>query len=252
MEIEKILNRIDIFEEQGFLEPNLENLKKLTEAYILNVPYENLDFALNRGFSANILKIYEKIVENNRGGICYESNTLFMYLLKTLGYKVQMIFAKVMDLTYIGVDYPHLALIVSLEDDEYLVDVANGQNVRVPMPLHNDEFISLSEDVEYKVTIQNDEYVLLFNNKKRGWHPRYTFTQEIKNVSDFANVFEDKDNFEKFSNHAPLLVTKALDNGRVTLTNDLITIKNDGDKRAWNISLENRAEVLRDYFNIDI
>lgn len=252
MEIEKILNRIDIFEDKSSLEPNFENLKKLKEAYILNVPYENLDFALNRGFSANILKIYEKIVENNRGGICYESNTLFMYLLSTLGYKVKMIFAKVMDLTYIGVDYPHLALIVSLDEEDYLVDVANGQNVREPMPLHNEKFIAHSEDIEYKIEVLENEYALLFNNKKRGWYKRYTFTQETKRVSDFANVFEDEKNFEKFSNHAPLLVTKALANGRVTLTNDLISVKNDGDKRAWNISLENRAEVLRDYFDIHI
>jgi len=29
-------------------------------------------------------------------------------------------------------------------------------------------------------------------------------------------------------------------------------VKENNDKRSWEISLENRAEVLRDYFNITI
>lgn len=252
MEIEKILKRIEIFDDKNSIEPNLENLTKLQESYILHVPYENLDFALKKEFSVNILKIYEKIVEKSRGGICYESNTLFMYLLVTLGYNVQMIFCKVADTTYIGADYPHLALVVELEDDEYLVDVANGQNVRVPLPLHNKTHSVISENIEYMIEHLNGSYALMFNHKYKGWMTRYTFTKEEKFISDFSCVFENKKNYEQFSNHAPLLVTKALEDGRVTLTDDMMSLKRNGDKRVWNITLENRAEVLRDYFNIHI
>ncbi|AXH10531.1 hypothetical protein CP960_12635 [Malaciobacter halophilus] len=252
MEIEKILKRIGIDDEPSSLKPSYENLKRLQEAYILSVPYENLDFIFKKEFSVNILKIYEKIVCNNRGGICYESNTLFVYLLKQLGYDAKMIFAKVMDLTYIGADYPHLALLATIGDKEYLVDVANGQNVRVPLALDEDTIVE-SENVQYQIKpCANGEYALMFNHKTKGWQIRYQFCTKGKTVSDFETVFKDEDNYKQFSNHAPLLVTKALRDGRITLTDDMITYKKQNDKKVWGISLENRAEVLRDYFNIQV
>ncbi len=250
MQIEKILNRIGI--DENTIKPTLQNLTLLQESYILNVPYENLDFVFKREFSVNILKIYEKIVENNRGGICYESNTLFMYLLKTLGFNSKMIFSKVMDISYIGADYPHLALLVEIDNKEYLVDVANGQNVRVPLPLEDEDYIAISENIEYKIKKNNQEYFLMYNHKHKGWQTRYIFTKEEKRVADFSCVFENQNNYEQFSNYAPLLVTKALKDGRITLTDDMITYKKDKDKRVWGISLENRAEVLRDYFDIEV
>lgn len=250
MEINKILTRIGIDKSKDEIDINFENLKKLQEAYLLNVPYENLDFIFGNEFSVNIMRIYEKIIENNRGGICYESNTLFMYLLKSLGYKVHMIFAKVEDLTYIASAYPHLALLVKIDEKEYLVDVGNGQNVREPMALDNEEFISVSEHREYKLVSESKNYSLLFNHRHEGWQVRYTFNTDEVTVSDFKGVFSDENNYEQFSNHAPLLVTKALKSGRITLTDELMSYKDKDEKRVWNISLENRAEVLRDYFGI--
>ena len=249
LDIEKILYRINLETNKELYAPTLETLKLLMKHYLLNVPYENLDFALNRGFSSNILKIYDKIVENNRGGICYESNTLFSFLVKTLGFKVQMIFAKVDDLTYIGYDYPHLALLVTIDEIDYLVDVANGQNVREPMPIEDESYISVAENNEYKIQRAVDEYSLLVNHKHKGWIPRYHFTKEVKRVSDFEYIFEGVD-YHNFANHAPLLVTKALEHGRVTLTDNTMYLKNGDLKRTWDVSNENRAEVLRDYFDM--
>lgn len=252
MEIGKILKRIGIDDEASSINPTFENLKKLQESYILNVPYENLDFIFKKEFSVNILKIYEKIVCNNRGGICYESNTLFVYLLKYLGYDAKMIFAKVEDTSYIGANYPHLALLVTIDNKDYLVDVANGRNVRVPLALDEDTIVE-SEDIQYQIQpCANGEYALMYNYKSKGWQIRYQFSTKKKSVKDFSCVFEDKKNYEQFSSYAPLLVTKALKDGRITLTNDMITYKENSDKRVWGISLENRAEVLRDYFNIQL
>lgn len=252
MEIEKILSRININKSIETFIPNLETLTLLQESYILNVPYENLDFALNRDFSVKIFDIYNKIVEGNRGGICYESNTLFMYLLDTLGFQVQMIFAKVDDLTYIGADYPHLALIVTIKDKKYLVDVSNGQNVRVPMNINDDKNIAISEGKEYRISMENGIYFLSVNHKLKGWKTRYNFDLEKITVKDFEHVFKNNKNYEQFSNHAPLLVTQALSDGRITLTDDMMSLKSGKERKFWNISLENRAEVLRDYFNIII
>ena len=160
-----------------------------------------------------------------------------------------MIFAKVDDLTYIGYDYPHLALLVSINNTEYLVDVSNGQNVREPMPIEEESHISIAEHNEYKIVKNSKDYSLFVNHRHKGWIARYHFTKNIVKVSDFENIFEGAE-YHKFAEHAPLLVTLALENGRITLTDDTMIKKIGEDKRKWNISEENRAEVLRDHFNI--
>lgn len=252
MEVESILERIGLSNNREEFLPNIENLKTLQEAYILHVPYENLDFKFKRGFSVNILHIYKKIVENNRGGVCYESNTLFAYLLKSLGYDVQMIFAEVSDLSYIGAEYPHLALLVHMENRSYLVDVSNGQNVRYPLAIFDDTHIEESEDIIYKVIKVDNKYTLLFKKESMSdWDSRYHFETIERSVSDFSDILVGEE-YLNYSNTAPLLATKALKNGRVTLIGDRLLLKENNKKREWAVTLENRAEILRDYFNINI
>lgn len=250
MQIEKILERINVDSSKTY-KPTLQTLQLLQKQYILNVTYENLDFFLKKEFSSDLSIVYEKIVNNNRGGICYESHTLFIYLLKTLGFCANLIFAKVEDLTYIGKDYPHLVILVNLEGIDYLVDVANGQNVREPMPIDDEKFISRAENNEYKIRVTNDEYTLLVNHKQEGWLPRYYFTKEEKIASDFANIFKSDKNHNSDSK-IPLLVTLAKEDGRITMMDDMMIVKEAGIRRSWNISKENRSVVLGEYFNMII
>ena len=248
MKIAKIIERIDL-DSSKIYKASLETLQLLQKQYILNVPYENLDFILNKEFSVDLSKVYEKIVLNNRGGICYESHTLFSYLLTKLGFTVQFIFAKVEDLTYIGKDYPHLVLLVNIDGIDYLVDVANGQNVREPMNIDDKNFISNAENNEYKIKRIFDEYTLLVRYKQKDWFPRYYFTKEKKVLSDFKEMFKNEN---KSNNKVPLLVTLAKKDGRITMQNDNMFVKEGKDKCSWNISKEDKSKILKDYFNIRI
>ncbi len=54
-----------------------------------------------------------------------------------------------------------------------------------------------------------------------------SFVRDEINVNDFKDVFTNERNYEQFSTHAPLLVTKALEHGRITLTDELMTYKNN-------------------------
>lgn len=250
MEIEKILNRINLDSTKSY-PVSLDTLFLLQKQYLLNVPYENLDFVLKKEFSVDLVKVFDKIVNNNRGGICYESHTLFMYLLKTLGFSAYFVFAKVEDLTYIGKDYPHLVIIVNLEGINYLVDVANGQNVREPLNIDDESFISKTEGNKYKIKSYRGKYTLLVNYKEDDWFPRYYFTNKKITLSDYKDIF-NKDEDKNLSNKVPLLVTLAKEEGRVTLLDDKITIKECNKKNSWNISTENISKVLSQYFNINI
>jgi len=250
MKIEKILERIKLDNSQIY-KPTLHTLQLLQKHYLLNVPYENIDFILNKEFCIDLDKVYEKIVNNNRGGICYESHTLFIYLLKSLGFTAHLIFAKVEDLTYIGKDYPHLIILVKIQGIDYLVDVANGQNVREPLNIDDNKFISNAEDNQYKISHKNNEYTLLVSHKQKDWLPRYYFTKEEKMPSDFKDMFQRNKN-QEYSNPVPLLVTLAKEDGRITLYDNTMIVKELKNKHAWKIEKENREDVLKDYFNMII
>jgi len=250
MEIKKILERIHLDSSKTYM-PTLKTLRLLQKQYILNVPYENLDFALDRSFSVELGDVYDKIVNHNRGGICYESHTLFMYLLESLGFTAHFIFAKVEDLTYIGKDYPHLVIIVNINGIDYLVDVANGQNVREPMNINDSSFISIAEDNRYKIESNKVEYTLQSSYKNKDWFPRYYFTKEKKVKSDFKDVFEN-DTSESICGKIPLLVTLAKEDGRLTMQDEVIILRSSNEKRVWKISKDDRFEVLKKYFNMNI
>lgn len=250
MDIQKILERIKLDTNLKNYSNNLKTLNLLMKSFLANIPYENLDFSHKKIPSFNILRVYEKIVENNRGGICYETNSLFAYLLSTLGFKVDMIFTKVKDLKYIAADYPHLALIVQIDNIKYLVDVGFAQNTREAMNINDFKYISESENISYKIDKINNEYILFKKQANNDYIESYSFTEDIKTFSDFDHLFSKVKIDEK--NTLPvILVSKAKDEGRVTLYKNIFSINTSELKRKWQVNDENRNEILRDYFDIE-
>src|SRR5438128_11461527 len=92
MHIKPYLQRINY---GGSLEPDIQTLSALQETHLLTVPFENLDISLGREIKLDEAALYHKIVEQQRGGFCYELNGLFASLLRTLGFKVTMLSAGV-------------------------------------------------------------------------------------------------------------------------------------------------------------
>lgn len=249
MEIDKILQRIK-FKNDERIEPTLNNLKELMTSYILNVPYENLSLKLKLGFSSNLLNIYKKIVRQNRGGVCYESNTLFAYLIQKLGYKVKMIFAQVEDKENIASNYPHLALMVRINKEDYLVDVGMGVGPWEPISIDNETHKVLSENSTYSIKKDNEKFNLL-ENKNGEVEIKYSFTKESRRVADFSSIFTETE-YENYAQKAPILVTQAIENGRLTIYNNILSIKKDSEKRSFDITNMDKREVLKKYFNIEI
>lgn len=249
MSINEILERLNLTDSILKENKNLKTLNLLISAFLQEIPYENLDFFHKKIPSFHLSNIYEKIVENNRGGICYENNTLFAYLLDELGFDVYMIFCKIKDTTYISSDFPHLALIVKLNNKSYLVDVGFGQNVREALDTNNDKYISVYEDIEYYIKTNKNTFSLFSRYKDDKEKETYSFDLTKVSLRDYENIF---DKVIKDVNTVTLLVSKASKEGRITLNDSFLSIKTKDLKRKWEISSENKYEVLRDYFNIHV
>src|SRR5205823_1875252 len=83
--------------------------------------------------------LFRKVVENGRGGFCYELNGLFAALVRSLGFRVDMLAAEVANENgEFGPELAHMTLMVSLEQ-RYLADVGFGDSFREPLLLHTRE-----------------------------------------------------------------------------------------------------------------
>ena len=159
MNLNSYLKRIKISQLE---KPNLSFLSKLQEKHLYTVPFENFDIHQGEKILLNENRIYEKIVVKERGGFCYELNGLFCWLLRSLGFTVSIVSARVYIPTIdrFTPEFDHMALIVDLEK-KYLVDVGFGDNFRKPIALPDGK----SEDISGRYRLRSfapgqDTYIL--------------------------------------------------------------------------------------------
>src|ERR1044072_391829 len=92
LNINAYLERINY---QGSLDLTPDTLRELQVAHLLTVPFENLSIHAREPIVLENEALFKKIVENRRGGFCYEANGLFASLLRALGFEVAMLSAEV-------------------------------------------------------------------------------------------------------------------------------------------------------------
>src|SRR5690348_5853237 len=79
----------------GSVAPTAENLNLLHRAHLQHVPFENLDIAHSRPIVIDPDVFIRKIVEERRGGFCYELNGAFAALLRAIGFHVTLLSGRV-------------------------------------------------------------------------------------------------------------------------------------------------------------
>jgi N-hydroxyarylamine O-acetyltransferase len=112
-------------------------LRLLHRAHQMAVPFENLSIHLGEPISLDEADLVAKIVQNRRGGFCYELNGMFALLLESLGARVTRVAARVHGAHGFGPPLDHLALIVRTPDGTgpWLADVGFGRHSVGPLAL---------------------------------------------------------------------------------------------------------------------
>ena len=104
----------------GFEEPvekDEKTLDRLLRAHLEQVPFENLDVIhLGKVPSLEEEELYDKIVGRNRGGYCFELNTLLLALLETLGFSVYPAAVRVRWNKSVVPPISHMALVAEIAD----------------------------------------------------------------------------------------------------------------------------------------
>ncbi|HSC67355.1 MAG TPA: arylamine N-acetyltransferase [Cellvibrio sp.] len=181
----------DYFQRIGFVpggELDAAGLRTLMRCHLQSIPFENLDVQAGKIVSLVPEDIVNKIVYSNRGGYCYEMNSLFAMALTALNISFDIIGARPMF-------YPwrrpksHMVLLVNIGTERWLCDTGFGSfGLRAPIGLHQLGQV-IQQDNETFMLDQNErgEYVLKALVKGE-WANQFGFDLYTLEMIDFMPV----------------------------------------------------------------
>ncbi|XP_074406905.1 arylamine N-acetyltransferase, pineal gland isozyme NAT-3 [Zonotrichia albicollis] len=116
---------------------DLATMSEIFLHHIRAIPYENLSIHCGERIELDLEPIYNKIVRKKRGGWCMENNYLLFWVLKTLGYNITLLGAKVYvpERDAYPEDINHLLLRVDLDGKSYIMDAGFGMAYQMWQPM---------------------------------------------------------------------------------------------------------------------
>lgn len=249
MDVDAYLKRINY---NGSRDVNAQTLRELQLAHLMSVPFENLSIHAGEPIVLDEDALFTKIVEQRRGGFCYECNGLFAGLLRALGFDVAMLAAGVAHAGGgFGPIFDHMTLMVTL-DERWLVDVGFGESFVEPLLLD-----SRADQVQgtrsFRLVDEDNHQVLMLRNDGEDWQPQYRFTLEPYTLPDYEEMshFHQTSPESHFTKN--IVCSRATTDGRITLSG-MRLITTSGPQRARDErTLSTREEydrVLHDEFGV--
>lgn len=230
-----------------------EYLAHLQKSHVLNVHFENSDIINKKPLSLSKENLCRKIVEEQRGGVCYELNGLFYHLLVELGFQPYLMAGTV----HIGdeiwaMENAHLFLIVHLDQEEYVVDVGfGGKGPRIPVPLYGQEIVD--SDGKYKVKKEGKWYFLQ-KDVGEGWETLYRFEppQQKWTFDHIRSIcmLTETSVLSKFNKK--YFFSRVLEDGRITLLGDTFIIVKGKEMRKEKLAPHEIVEHAQHYFRISL
>lgn len=248
--IQEYKNRIGYSEP---LTPTFDVLKAVQKKHLLHIPFENLDIHYNTPIELDINRIYQKVILNKRGGFCYELNGLFYQFIKYIGFNVKQVSARVYHKEDgYSKEFDHLAIVVTIDDEDYLTDVGFGEFAFSPLKLESG-LVDEDERGQFKIDTYEDEYIRISKLIDDQWIPEYIF----KNAHHELQEFRDRCVYQQTSPESHFtqkkLISRPTEHGRITLTSDQFKILENGVTQEIDISSDKEFESkLLYYFHIQI
>jgi N-hydroxyarylamine O-acetyltransferase len=221
------LDRIGLTETPGI---NTDGLQKLHSAQAFSVPFENLDILLGRTIALAPERLAAKLILQRRGGYCFELNRLLHLALKTIGFSVRPLLARVL----YGLETPsahtHEVLVVTADGNDWLADVGfGGPGLCLPLPLITDQVFEQFGE-RYRL-IRHPKYGMILQREidDKSYIDLYCFDLDDLTLDadiDMANHFTSTWPQSIFRLHRMCSLRKPW--GRVTLLDMELTFYRDG------------------------
>ena len=201
--------------------PDSQLLRRLHLAHCTTVPYENLDMLRGVPTSLEEEALFQKIVEQGRGGLCFELNGSFGNLLRALGYKVTDYAARYLRGETTLPMRRHRVMRVEATDGVWLCDVGIGEICQREPIAMVEGLVQEQFGETYKLEKEDFLGWVLYDLYKGSWRKFYSFTEEPQLLADFIapNFYCEKHPDSPF-NKNEMFAVKTL-TGRKTLDGHL-------------------------------
>ncbi|WP_396612169.1 arylamine N-acetyltransferase [Haloferax sp. S1W] len=256
------LDRLGI-DSQSLGEPSRSTLRRLQRAHVTTIPFETLavngdpfdDADDGEGVHLDLPHLFEKIVEREHGGFCFELNGLFNWLLTELGFDAERVAARV-----IGSDGSarppanHHTNVVEL-DRRYVVDVGMGvPSMRRPLPLDG-EVRTDEAGVSWRV-VESDRPDETHRTQYRyepdgEWQDRYLFTDTPRMLTYFEATCDYLQSAPESTFTGDPVVMRATDGGHVKLSPETLTRYVGSESTESPVAESEWHDVLEETFGLD-
>ncbi len=226
----------------GELRPTLAVLEALHLAHTTHVPFENLDILLGKPIRLDLDSLQAKLVRGGRGGYCYEQNTLFASVLRTIGFAVTPLAARVRYRATRVLPRTHMLLAVEADGRTWVADVGFG-SAGLVLPIALDAGAEVRQFAWTYRLIDEPGLWVLQSLRDGAWADLYAFSLEPQMPPDYevANYYVSTHPESRFTQ--TLAVQLSTPDVRYMLRNrELITDR--GDAVASRV-LADDAELLR-------
>ncbi|MFB6220342.1 MAG: arylamine N-acetyltransferase [Halolamina sp.] len=193
MDAAAYLDRLGI---DGSVAPTYEGARRLQQAHVTAVPFENLaivgdpfDSAWEAtGIDLQLSALFEKVVRRERGGFCFELNGLFTWLLRELGFDAERLAARMVGDDGTGRPPANHHTVAVDFDRRYLLDVGMGTPpMRRPLPIDG-EVLTDRTGVSWRVVESerpDEQYLTQYRLPGDDWQDRYLFSDVPRELSYF-------------------------------------------------------------------
>ena len=240
-------------EYRGPFEPTLDVLRGMHAAHMFAVPFENLDIIpLHRPIRLDEAALWRKIVEERRGGFCYELNGMFAWLLKQAGFDVTYLNARVFSRDgTLGIDFDHLALLVRLPGDgqRWLADVGFGDSFVEPLRLEAGEQPQGLR--AYRLEKAGDGYITWQRNYDGSWEREYFFDLAPRSFPkdyEAGCTYHQRSPASSFTRSS--VISRATPRGRISLQENRLIVTEDGKRSDWEVRPGEWPAKLMEHFGI--
>ena len=171
----------------GTTAPDLATLAAIHAAHVDAIPFEGLDPLLGHPVRLDLASVQEKLVDNRRGGYCFEQNTLLKAALEDIGFKLVGLSGRVRWMSSpdsaLG-PRTHMLLKVDLQEGPYLADVGFGACL-LDTPLRFETDVEQPTAMGTYRLSETDGLFSLSAKQPAGWRVMYVFDLEPQIQSDY-------------------------------------------------------------------
>lgn len=161
---------------------SLSELNRFVREHVRLIPFNNIDVLLEREMPLDPSHLKNKILEEGRGGYCFELNRLCYDYLGELGWPVRLSLGRVLNNHMVDRPRTHRVTLIDMKSQSYLVDVGFGHlGPRLPIPLDGE--VVACDGFQWRVETQG---ALLFMQVllEDEWFTLYTFDHYHYNEQD--------------------------------------------------------------------